>query len=155
MARFLTDSWIECLARAASETRLTGWPGGRLLVEQVVTSEPLVRGTETLHAELGADRGRADGASRSESVRWVLEISDEGVAVSAGGAAGDEPVDLTVVTDRETAVAILEGTLNAQSALAAGSLRVRGDLARIAGLHGALAALGDIFAAVRDSTEIT
>lgn len=130
MARFLTDEWLRELAAAARTAVITGWPvGERLTIEQVI----------------GATGG-------CEVSRWALEISDEGVRVFPGGV--DRP-DLTFSSNAATASALAQGSLNAQQALADGRLRVRGDPTRLAALHDALAALSDIFAAARDSTDYT
>ncbi len=128
MPRFLSEAWIDDLARAARATTVADWPSGeRLVVEQVVISP---------------------------TAGWVMEISTAGMRVTRGRASHPGAVDLTVVVDGRTAEEIVRGTLNAQSALATGRLRVRGDLARLGRLQGALAAMGDVFAAVRDSTEL-
>ena len=74
-------------------------------------------------------------------------------AGSAGFAAGSpaEP-DLLVFVDYGFAVRIHAGDANAQEALAAGALKIRGDLGVLAGAAVSLAGLGDVFAALRPST---
>ena len=134
MAQLLTHAWMRALVDAASAADVTGWPTGeRLLIEQVVTGTASHRTGDV-----------------GEVSRWALEISGDGLSVTPGGA--PHP-DLTLVADIATASAIALGTLNAQQALAAGRLHVRGDLTRLAALRDALVALGDVFAEVRASTE--
>jgi hypothetical protein len=77
--------------------------------------------------------------------------------VVAGGrfraVAGPAPrADLVLTTDLETAVAIQRGTENAQYALAAGKLRLGGDLDRLRARSEVFARLHDVFAELRDAT---
>jgi len=147
VAQLLTHAWMRALVDAASAADVTGWPTGeRLVIEQIVT------GTASGRTGAGGDGGTDDEkvGDVGDVSRWALEISGEGVSVTPG--ISPDP-DLTLVADVATASAIALGTLNAQQALAAGRLHVRGDLARLAALRDALAALGDVFAEVRPSTE--
>ena len=56
-----------------------------------------------------------------------------------------------MLVDYLFAARINSGDANAQEALAAGSLKVRGDLEALVGRAGALAEVGDVFAALRES----
>jgi hypothetical protein len=60
--------------------------------------------------------------------------------------------DLTITCDWATATGLAQGTLSAQAALMAGRLRVRGDLAGLAGRAADLAGLDPVPASVRRQT---
>jgi len=82
-------------------------------------------------------------------VQYVLRFEPEGITV---GGTGTGTGDVTFVTDYETAVALAQGTVNAQQALAQGRLRVRGDIAVLTYNASAVTRYGDVFASVRAST---
>jgi hypothetical protein len=63
-----------------------------------------------------------------------------------------EGADITLLEDYATAVAIARGELPAQQAVAEGRLKLRGDVGALVRSGPALAALGDLFRDVRDST---
>lgn len=137
MPAFLSDEWLRDLDRVARTLSPPAWPEGEtLVIEQVVSPGP----------------GAADGGGARDiradagEWRWSLVVSGAGVRVERGEASAP---DVTIFTDVATARSLAEGGSNAQGALAAGRLRVRGDLTRLAALHGALLALGDVFAAAR------
>ena len=60
--------------------------------------------------------------------------------------------DVTLVQTREVAAAFSRGELNAQQALEAGRLKLRGDIGHLAREGRALTAVADLFAAVRAAT---
>ena len=60
--------------------------------------------------------------------------------------------DLVLTTDLPTAVAIQRGAVNAQLALAAGHLRLGGDLDRLRVNAGLFTKLDDVFTTLRDRT---
>lgn len=124
MARFLSAEWIEALDAAAREAAVPD--GVTLTIQQVVTGD----GGPELHYHLVLEDGR--------------------LRVHPGEAAA---ADVTLVQTREVAAALSRGELNAQQALEAGRLKLRGDIGAL-GRHGkALTALQDVFAAVRSATE--
>jgi hypothetical protein len=82
-------------------------------------------------------------------VQYVLRFEPEGITV---GGTGTGTGDVMFVTDYETAVALAQGTVNAQQALAQGRLRVRGDIAVLTYNASAVTRYGDVFASVRAST---
>ena len=100
---------------------------GRFVIEPVVTGVP----------GLGEVRYRI----AFEDGTCAVEVASEGAAA-----------DVRLETDYVTAVALSRGTANAQAALADGRLRVSGDVARLAAHAAALAALDDLFAALRTTT---
>ena len=63
-----------------------------------------------------------------------------------------EAADVTLVQSREVAAALSRGELNAQQALEAGRLKLRGDIGHLARQGKALTAVEDLFAAVRAAT---
>ena len=126
MSRFLSDEWLADMGAAAAAA--TGAPGvERLVIETVVTGVP----------------------SRGE-VRYRLIVADDSLQIVPAVDGG--PSDVEFVTDYATAVLLARGELNAQAALARGGLAVRGNIGALGARAGALAALDDVFAAVRAGT---
>ena len=129
MPEFLSPEWIAELddalgALAPSESPPEGTPD-EFVVEQRVTRA----GADDHVHHLVASRGR---------FRAV---------------AGPAPAaDLVLTTDLETAVAIQQGAVNAQLALAAGHLRLGGNLDRLLTHAATFTKLDDVFAALRDRT---
>jgi putative sterol carrier protein len=123
MVRFLTPEWIAALDAAAREAAVPA--GVRLTIQQIVT-----------------DDGHDD-------VRYHLVLDDGRLRVHPGEA---QAADVTLVQDREVAAAFSRGELNAQQALEAGRLKLRGDIGHLAREGKALTAVEDVFAAVRAAT---
>lgn len=123
MARFLTAEWIEALAAAARDAPVPA--GVSLVIQQVVRSEA------------------------GEEISYHLVLGDGHLRVHAGEA---ETADVTLVQSREVAAALSRGELNAQQALEAGRLKLRGDIGQLARHGKALVAMEDVFAAVRAGT---
>jgi putative sterol carrier protein len=123
MVQFLSPEWIAALDAAAREATVPG--GVRLTIQQVVT-------------------GGGDG-----DVRYHLVVDEGRLHVRAGEA---EAADVTLVQTREVAAALSRGELNAQQALEAGRLKLRGDIGHLAREGRALSAMEDVFAAVRAVT---
>jgi putative sterol carrier protein len=113
---------------AAAAARAPGAPGvDRLVVENVVTEVP----------------GRGE-------VRYCLVVTEDALRVETGAAM---PVsDVEFVSAYDTAVMLARGETNAQRALADGRLTVRGRIGALGAGAGVLAALDDVFAAVRANT---
>jgi len=91
-------------------------------------------------------RETPDGA-----VRYLVVVS-AGSAYVVAPPAGDRRPDLTITCDWTTAVAIATGQISAQTALMEGRLRVRGDLARLAGRASELVGLDPLPDNVRRQT---
>lgn len=123
MARFLTAEWIEALDAAAREAAVPA--GVSLVIQQVVTDE-------------------AD-----DEFQYHLVLDGGHLSVRSGAA---EAADVTLVQSREVAAALSRGELNAQQALEAGRLKLRGDIGQLARHGKALTAVEDVFAAVRAAT---
>ena len=123
MVRFLSPEWIAALDAAAGEAAVPA--GVRLTIQQIVT-----------------DDGGGD-------VRYHLVVEGGRLRINPGEA---ERADLTLVQTREVAAALSRGELNAQQALEAGRLKLRGDIGHLAREGKALTALADVFAAVRVAT---
>ena len=124
MVRFLSLEWIAALDAAAGEAAVPA--GVRLTIQQIVTD----------------DGGGGD-------VRYHLVVDGGRLRINPGEA---ERADLTLVQTREVAAALSRGELNAQQALEAGRLKLRGDIGYLAREGKALTALADVFAAVRLGT---
>lgn len=123
MVRFLSPEWIAALAAAAREATVPA--AVRLTVQQIVTD---------------------DGGGE---VRYHLVLDEGRCRVVPGDA--DAP-DVTLVQTREVAAALSRGELNAQQALEAGRLKLRGDIGSLAKEGKALGAMEDVFGAVRAGT---
>ena len=124
MVRFLSPEWIAALDAAAREATVPA--GVRLTIQQVVTDDG---GDEEISYHLVFDEGR--------------------LRVLPGET---EAPDVTLVQTREVAAALSRGELNAQRALEAGRLKLRGDIGHLAREGKALSAMEDVFAAVRADT---
>jgi len=124
MARFLSPQWFE---EATTPPTAPAGAGDPLILEQVVKDTP-------------------DG-----EVRYFV-VAHDGVARIEPPGSDPGPPHLTITTDWETASAIARGELAAQSALVEGRLRVRGNLAVLAGHASGLAGLDAVPAAVRETT---
>jgi hypothetical protein len=130
VAEFLSDEWIAEMDVAARASPFAdGGDGGDTIVV-----EPLVHGVPR--------RGDVRYRVTCDTVVRSVTRGDDGAA----------PADVGIDTDYATACALARGDLNGQTALADGSLRVSGDLARLAGHAGALARLADLFESVRACT---
>ncbi len=127
MVRFLSPEWIAALDGAAREATVPA--GVRLTIQQIVT---------------GDGAGDDDG-----DVRYHLVLDEGRLQVVPGEAAA---ADVTLVQTREVAAALSRGELNAQQALEAGRLKLRGDIGHLAREGKALGAMDDVFAAVRAVT---
>jgi SCP-2 sterol transfer family protein len=99
----------------------------RLVLEQVVTGSP--------HG----------------NVRYFVIVEDNHARLVESGFAR-QVADLTITTDWDTATAMAKGELATQAALMQGRLRVRGNLAKLAGRAGDLAGLDPVPEAVRKNT---
>ena len=126
MVRFLTPEWIAALDVAAREATIPA--GVRLTIQQIVT----------------------DGGGDGGDVRYHLVFDEGRLRVHPGEAAA---ADVTLVQTREVAAALSRGELNAQQALEAGRLKLRGDIGHLAREGKALSAMEDVFAGVRAVTE--
>lgn len=127
MPRFLTPEWIAALDAAAREAAVPA--GVRLTIQQIVTGD------------------EADGGG--DDVRYHLVLDSGRLRVHPGDAAA---ADVTLVQSRGVAAALSRGELNAQQALEAGRLKLRGDIGHLAREGRALTAVQDVFAAVRATT---
>lgn len=125
MVRFLTPEWIAALDAAAREAPDLVPRDVRLTIQQIVTGD--------------------DGGD----VRYHLVVDEGRLRVHPGEA---EAADVTLVQSREVAAALSRGELNAQQALEAGRLKLRGDIGHLARQGKALTAVEDVFAAVRAAT---
>jgi hypothetical protein len=123
MVQFLSPEWIAALDAAAREAVVPD--GVRLTIQQVVT-------------------GGRDG-----DVRYHLVLDAGRLQVRPGAA---EAADVTLVQTRDVAAALSRGELNAQQALEAGRLKLRGDIGHLAREGRALSAMEDVFATVRADT---
>ncbi len=127
MARFLSPEWlaeVEDAARRDERVRRAA-SAAALTLRQVV-------------------RGGPDG-----DVAYTVRLGQGAVRFDPAGGAGD----LELTQDYETAVAISQGTLTPSVAFATGRLKLGGRVGLLVRHGDALAALGDAFAEVRESTE--
>lgn len=127
MAEFLSPEWVDELdaAARASDSLAARTRDLTFTVQQIVQHTP-----------------RGD-------VHYYVTADDDSVRVRSGSAASP---DLTLIADYEVARAISAGTGNAQEALAAGRLKIKGGLGLLLGNEDVFAALEDVFASVRSQT---
>jgi hypothetical protein len=135
VARFLSTEWFAEVAQQSRPRAGMGiTPPIDLVLEQVV-------------------RGTPDG-----EVRYRVVVSGATVYIdppptdATNGTAAPPPPDLTLACDWETASAMAQGRLSSQAALVEGRLRVKGNLARLAGRAGDLVGLDPVPALVRQAT---
>lgn len=130
MVSFLTDEWVEALDAAARSHHLDPPlpPGDSLVVQQTVTD-------------------LADGGSFTYHVTF-----DRGSIRVMPGAAPDPTISFS--QDLVTAVGIATGVDSAQGAFMSGRLRVGGDLTVLTANGTAFAEMADVFASVREKTEL-
>ncbi|HEV7526755.1 MAG TPA: SCP2 sterol-binding domain-containing protein [Acidimicrobiia bacterium] len=126
MPEFLSEMWLRDLDRAVRAASPGAAPPP-IVIEQVVNDVP----------------GRGQ-------VRYQFRIDGSGARVTEGAAS--DPPDVRLTTDYDTAVAIALGKENAQIALARGRLRLGGNIDTLVRSAGALGALDDATAVVRDNT---
>jgi hypothetical protein len=148
VARYLSPEWVqgfdaalgaldlsEAIAAAASGSLAAA--DGAFSVAQLVNGVP------------------ADVASGSE-VRVVLSVADghAHLTLDAEGAGSEEPATATIALHYADALALALGRLDPADALAAGRVRVRGDLAAlVAGQEVLAAAAGLLGSALDDLTD--
>jgi hypothetical protein len=115
-------------------------------LDAVARGSPALR---TATAEIAATLEQVVPDAPGGAVRYHVRIDHGDVRVHPGPAVA---ADVTFLADYEVARAINDGSATAQQALAAGRLKIKGGLARLAGKEMALVAVGDVFAMVRAST---
>ncbi len=130
MIRFLSPEWVAALDHAVAADRplREATADLDLVVEQVV--EPVAGG---------------------EPVVFHV-VFDHGTVRVAAGPAASPTVRFT--QDEATARAVASGADSAQRAFMTGRLRLGGDLRAVLENQGAIAALADVFAAVRAETDL-
>ncbi len=102
MVQFPSKAWFEDLA--VTSARLTISSNPPLVVQQIITD-----------------------AAGDDIASWHMRIA-EVVSVALGEVASPT---ITLTSDRETAIALASGRLNAQAAISGGRLRVSGDIAAL------------------------
>jgi hypothetical protein len=123
VAAFLSDAWLLELDAAAQAGALA--VPHDLVVQQIVVDD------------------------QGGEVAYAIRVRGGQVRVVPGRA---DDADVTFTQDRATAESIARGAVSAQVAFLAGRLRVGGDLRAVLDRAGALADIGDLFAAARDTT---
>jgi len=156
MPRYLSPEWVQAyndalagldipdILRTAGAGSFTALQG-TFAVTQVITGVP--PGTAA----------PGDAGSYRDTVRLVLAVDNEGAALVADPA-GALPSNVTIVLTYVDAIAIARGELDPGTALAAGRVRIRGELAvLVAGqamLSAAAAALGRTPTDLTDASDL-
>ena len=142
MARYLSPEWVQSFddalstldlsdVVAAAGARSLAAADGTFSVVQVVTGVP--------HSGHAGHAGPDDESPATTDVRVVLTVAD-GRARLALDPSGDVPGTATIVLGYADAAAMARGELDPADALAAGRVRVRGDLAALVAGQDVLAA---------------
>lgn len=119
---FLSDAWFE--ARAAqlgacavpSEARDL-----KISIRQVITTQAGIATATTTET----------AALANTTISFVVQVSDGAVTLTRDGIGDLTPADIVFRTDRSTAHAIHNGTLQAHEAISSGRLHVSGELQRV------------------------
>ena len=127
MAEFLSSAWVAELDAAARSSATVSARADELTltVQQIVPDAP------------------------SGEARYYVKFDRTGARLSPGSA--DSP-DMTLIVDYAMARELSAGTANAQDALAAGRLKIKGQVGLLLGREDAFGALDDAFASVRGAT---
>jgi hypothetical protein len=135
MARFLSPAWFAEVASLGPTRPAPARAGGtaELVLEQVVRDTP-------------------DGEVRYRVVVAGGSAYIEGPAAGVNTNGGSAAPDLTITCDWATATAMAQGELSTHAALLAGRLRVKGNMARLAGRSAALNGLDPVPPQVRRQT---
>jgi hypothetical protein len=123
VARFLTREWLEEMQRVADKVDVP--LDAAIVVAHEVTGTP--------DGDVSFRFAAADGRL---TLTWATTADAQ----------------ITLLEDYATAVAMATGELPAQQAVAEGRLKLRGDVGALVRNGAAMAALGDLFRAVRAGT---
>ncbi|MHB1931022.1 MAG: SCP2 sterol-binding domain-containing protein [Acidimicrobiales bacterium] len=127
MVQYLSAEWLARLPRAEDGDELPAGPGATLTLRHVVRDAP-----------------------GGHEARYDIRVTGDGPVLTRSGR---RRADVTFTTDYETAAAIASGTLSTQAALAAGRLKVGGDLGALAGIASSLGGREVLPPSLRDDTE--
>src|ERR1700677_1056754 len=177
MARFLSSEWFDEVARCAPQppTNENGTSDADLVLEQVVRDtgdgevryRVVVASGQAYIQTAGINPpdpagvnppAQTAGVTPPDQTAGVNPPDQTGVnppdpaGVNPPDQTGVNPPDLTITCDWATATAMAQGHLSAQTALMDGRLRVRGNLARLAGCAADLVGLDPVPAEVRHQT---
>jgi putative sterol carrier protein len=160
MPAYLSRQWVQAFNTALAGLDLTEAIAaagaasltvaqGTFSVAQVVTDGP-----PNLTEELGGTS--SPDSSPDGSIRTVLTVDDGRIALVADPS-GTTPANVTIVLTYADAIAVARGELHPADALAAGRVRVRGELSvLVAGqsvLNAAAAILGQTLVDLTDPSE--
>ena len=128
MSRYLSPEWFGEINAAASQSEEIGkaTAGAHLTLQQVVTGGP------------------------EEEVRYWVRVADGSVEAGLGDA---QAPDATIIQAWDTAVALVSGELDVQTALMSGRVRISGNMAPLMEHQGALEGVNAALAQVRESTD--
>jgi SCP-2 sterol transfer family len=132
MARYLSPEWVDTFNAALATVNLTeamavagegslAASDGRVVVEQVISDVP------------------SEGAGQPETVRTVLVIAEGSASLVRNPTEHVRP-HVSILLGYPDALAMARGLLDPADALAAGRVRVRGELAVLVAVQSVLAA---------------
>lgn len=149
---FLSTEWVEALdeAASASETLAARAQGMSLVVQQQVFDLSAMAPADEPTGSTGSP-GSTGSTGADDDFTYHVAFEDGRVSVRVGPAPS---ATIRFRQDLATALAIATGAMSAQRAFMTGKLRVGGDLSVLLTHGEALAELDDVFAAVRDRTEL-
>jgi hypothetical protein len=147
MPAYLSPEWVQLFNAALADLNLTD-----AIAAAGAGSLTVAQGTFRVAQVV------TDTASPDNTVRTVLTV-DQGRMSLVVDPTGSTAADVTIVLRYEDAVAIARGELHPADALAAGRVRVRGELSVLVGaqsiLNAAAAALGRSLTDLTDATDAT
>jgi putative sterol carrier protein len=172
VARYLSPEWVQAFDDALGALDLSdaisaAAAGSLVAADGAFTVAQLVSGvpSDVVQAAGGAGSAEGAGGSAAHEVRVVLSVTDGHAHMALDGDAdGDAdgagvPATATIALEYRDALALALGRLDPADALAAGRVRVRGDLAAlVAGqeiLAAAAALLGPALDDLTDPIEDT
>jgi hypothetical protein len=152
VARYLSVEWVEAFDAALSaldlsDTIAAAASGSLAAADGVFSVAQVVSGVP---ADVVGGSGSGSASASGEEIRVVLSVAEghAHMALDADGASG--PATATIALEYPDALALALGRLAPADALAAGRVRVRGDLAALVASQEILAAAAGLLGSALD-----
>jgi hypothetical protein len=154
VARYLSPEWVRAFDDALGALDLSdaisaAAAGSFAAADGTFTVAQLVSGVPSDLAEDAGD-ARGAGASAGHEVRLVLSVTDGHAHMALDRDGAGVPATATIALEYADALALALGRLDPADALAAGRVRVRGDLAALVAGQEILAAAASLLGPALD-----